>query len=125
MDGELGKADRIVNAREMIAWIRKQLYGELSKPSFQRQFSRLFWFTMASYTAALAASGWDFSIGSLWGLLPPAVWVAAEEAWPTLPWKTITQYLEAAKTPPILGARLSDVVPPADPAADTTIKEQT
>ena len=84
MDGELRTTD-IVNAREMVTWLRKQLYAELSAPSFQRQFSRLFWFTAASYTAALAASGWHFTLSGLWGLLPPAVWVGAEQAWPTLP----------------------------------------
>lgn len=113
-----------MNTGAIVGWIRRQLYAELKAPSFQRQFSRLVWFTAASYTAALAASGWHFTLGGLWGLLPPAVWVGAEQAWPTLPWKTIVGYLEAAKTPPILGSRLSDTVPPVQAAAEPTIKEQ-
>lgn len=124
MAGEYGKADQL-NGAALIRWLRTQLLAEIKAPAFQRQFSRLFWFTMASYTAALAASGWNFSVGSLWGLLPPAVWVGAEEAWPTLPWKTIVQYLEAAKLPPLTGSRLSDAIPPAATDNQPMNKEQT
>lgn len=123
MAGEFREADQL-NGAAIVRWLRTQLYKELSAPSFQRQFSRLVWFTLASYTAALAAEGWHFSLGSLWGLLPPAVWVAAEETWPTLPWKTITQYLDAAKTPPIAGSRISDTLNAAPAASESQPPEK-
>ena len=122
MAGEYGEAAQL-NGAALVKWLRQQLLKEIQAPAFQRQFSRLVWFTLASYTAALAASGWHLTWPSLWGLLPPAVWVGAEEAWPTLPWKTIAQYLEAAKLPPLTGSRLSDAIPPAATDNQPTTKE--
>lgn len=114
-----------MNVAGIVTWLRKSLYAELSQPSFQRQFSRFFWFTLASYLSAAAAGGWQFTWISLWGLLPPAVWVGAEEAWPTLPWAKVVEYLEAARTPAITGAKLSDILPPSGTSAADNVKEQT
>ena len=91
-----------MNPLQLIAWLEKQLVAERKSNHPIPQTNRFIWSLLASLVASLTASGGHPHWSTFWALLPPALWVAAEQAAPSLPWTLILHYLAAAKLPPIV-----------------------
>lgn len=116
-----GRALRMLNRLE------GYLAREFSDGRAQRQLQRFVLALIASLLAGAGADGWSLSWGALWALLPPAVWVGVETAWPSIPWRTVQQYLDSVRvenahlpmTPPAAERPTSpqDESPPRPPAA--------
>ena len=108
-----------MNTLQILRWLEKHLAEERRGAHMRNQINRFVFSLLASLIASLTASQGHVSWATLWTLLPPALWVAAEETWPSLPWKTVQGYLHGAAQSPIvppapLGAPQAD--PPSDSA---------
>lgn len=92
--------ERIARSRalRMLNRLEDYLADEFESGRAQRQLQRFTLAFVASLLAGAGADGWSLSWGSLWALLPPAVWVAVETAWPSIPWRTVQQYLDSVRT---------------------------
>lgn len=106
-----------MNTIQAIRWLEKHLAEELRGAHIRNQVNRFTWSLLASVVASLTASGGHITWSTLWALLPPALWVAAEEAWPSIPWKMVQDYLHSAAQPPIMPPLTSTPSPPSDGAA--------
>lgn len=106
-----------MNTLQAIRWLEKHLIEELHGAHLRNQINRFIWSLLASVVASLTASQGHVSWATLWALLPPALWVAAEETWPSIPWKTVEGYLHSAAQPPIVPQLDSAHPHPSDGAA--------
>lgn len=91
-----------MNTLQAIRWLEKHLAEELHGAHLRNQVNRFIWSLLASLVASLTASQGHLSWSTLWALVPPALWIAAEETWPSIPWKTVQDYLHSAAQPPIV-----------------------
>lgn len=91
--------DRLARNRalRMLDRLEEYLAAEFDFGRAQRQLQRFVLAFVASLVAAAGADGWSLSWGALWALLPPAVWVGVETAWPSIPWRTVQQYLDSVR----------------------------
>jgi hypothetical protein len=107
----------------MFAWLEKQLTAERKSNHPIPQTNRFIWSFLASLVASLTASGGQLHWSTLWALLPPALWVAAEQTAPSLPWNLILHYIAAAKLPPIVPPLSVPPQPAAAPLSESPSKE--
>lgn len=106
-----------MNTIQAIRWLEKHLAEELHGLHLRNQVNRFIWSLLASVVASLTASGGHVTWSTLWALLPPALWVAAEQTWPSIPWKTVQSFLHEAAQPPIVPPLPSAPPPPSDATA--------
>jgi len=106
-----------VNTLQILRLLERHLAEELHGAHIRSQVNRFVWSLLASVLASLTASGGHFTWSTLWALLPPSMWIAAEETWPSIPWKTVQEHLHSAALPPIVPPLTSAPPHPSDGAA--------
>ncbi len=94
-------------------WVEQQLWHEMRSNQLRKQVNRFVWSFLAALYASLAASNFHVTWTTLLAFIPPALWVGAEQAWPSLPWKKVHEYLHAVKQPPIVPPLAPEPSPPA------------